>query len=214
MASYPRPTQITPIYNPLNFPSLTDNISLQEGNSLYVQTGTANQIIKGTKRADDFGFTGTGALQWTQPTPGVSTNIAPNITTFNSTFLLPTYTAPVLDSLVARTATQTLTNKTLDSLKVGTNGTTATLVQYGRSTRSGSNPFTLTFPTAFASGTTPTVVFNMEINNSSYLFTSQLMTVSNTNFTYRMYLITIANPSQCTVAGDSHTINWVAYGTA
>ena len=212
MASYPPPTQNTPIFNPDLFPEQNQPITESNANTKYVQTGTATQVVRGMKRFNDLGFTGTGALQWTQPTSGVFTNFAPNITTFNQTFLLPTYTAPTLDTIVGRTAVQTLTNKTLNSLKVGTNGTTATLVQYGRSTRSGTNPFTLTFPTAFSN--TPTVVFNMEINNSSYLFTSQLMSVSTTNFTYRMYLITIANPALCALAGDPHTINWYAYGDA
>lgn len=219
MASYPPPTQNTPIFNPDLFPEQNQPLTEADANLKYIQTSNADQSSGGTKtfsdlRSSDIAFTAPGKpLRWESGSGfGVSRLTPIPSVLFDKSYRLPVDDSVAIEELVGRLSSQVVNNKTLGQLKVGTNGTTATLVQYGRSSRSGTNPFTLTFPTAFSN--TPTVVFNMEINNSSYLFTSQLMSVSTTNFTYRMYLITIANPALCTVAGDPHTINWVAYGNA
>jgi hypothetical protein len=99
----------------VNLPSNSGTLTTTtESDSRYVRTGSVNQTIAGSKRFDDLGFTGTAALQWTQPFPGIYTNLAPpNITSLQHTFVLPTYATPIQDDIVARTATQTLTNKTV-----------------------------------------------------------------------------------------------------
>jgi len=125
--SYPPPTGNTAIFNPDLFSEQNQAITESDANNKFVQTGTATQVVREMKRFNDLGFTGTGALQWTQPTAGVFTNFAPNTTTFNQTSLLPTYTAPTLD--------------------------THTLVQSGTIVQgaSGTSTWIVTFPTSFSS---------------------------------------------------------------
>jgi hypothetical protein len=222
-AQYLPPIQPSvPVYNPNNFPSITDDISIQEGNSLYVQTGTANQSVKGTKTflrldTDDLRIIGDGTpITWVRG-PSLTTvleNQAGN--PFNQIFQFPNYLSPTVDTLVAETNIAVLSGKTLNSFKVGQNGTSTnnTLVQHGRASISGSGSFLITFPTAFAAGTTPTLNVSFAQGNVSFLFVFQLTGVTNTGFTYRQYLITIANPALCGIAGDPHTVHWNAIGTA
>ncbi|MEY3401621.1 MAG: hypothetical protein RLZZ86_1236 [Cyanobacteriota bacterium] len=221
MAQYLPPISNQTIFNPLNFPSLSDDLSVQEANSLYLSLGPASQKANGIKtfnniKADELSLTSATPIVWDNLSFGASSRISPQDNGWNQSFNLPTYPFSSLDTLTANNAIQTLNNKTLGSFKVGANGTATnnSLIQHGRVTQSGSGSFTVTFPTAFALSTTPTVLISYEIGNTSFLFLCQLTAVTRTQFTYRTYLATIANPAQVTTAGDVHTLHWLAIGTA
>lgn len=93
-------------------------------------------------------------------------------------------------------------------LKVGTNGTTHTQLQFGRASNSGgTGEYTITFPVAFSSAPTVSIVAE---RNSGFLFFAQLLGVSTTNFTYRYMFFTVAVPCASYVAADPHTLHWVA----
>lgn len=137
-AQYLPPTQLQPIYNPNNFPSIKDNISIEDGNALYIQTGTANQSSQGIKTFNDlraFNFRinsppfvlGYQPITWADGNGTITSRITPQYNGVNQSFLLPTYGVTTQDTIVAETSNQTLSNKTFNTLKV--NASTGTLLK-------------------------------------------------------------------------------------
>lgn len=216
MTSYNPPDSIVPIFCPTLWPSRDDTYSQIQANQKFVQTGNVNQNISGAKAFTDLQINGDGyALQWNR-SPGVVTTLANTAgNPWVSGFLLPTYGSNVGDTLVANTNQTQLSNKTMMSLKVGINGSTSTLVQHGITVQAGGGTSrTITFPTAFAAGTTPVLQITYVRNDTAYFFTATVLSVNNTSFTYRCAAGTMTNPAQWFLAGDSHDLHWVAIGTA
>ena len=73
----------------------------------------------------------------------------------------------------------------------------------------GTGIFMVTFPFAFAS--TPSVTATLCQGNTTYIFVIQITSITSSTFTYRQYLITYP-ASIVAVAGDLHSINWIAIG--
>jgi hypothetical protein len=221
MAAYLPPTSSNQsIYNPLNFPSLSDDLSVQEGNRLYVQTGTANQNVAGVKTfsrvdTEDLRINGDGfPIIWNRA-PGITTSLANQAgNAFTSGFLFPTYTTNRSDVLVANTNAATLTNKTLGTLQVGTNGSTFNSFQTGTFNIPGGlaalgvYTTTITFPTAFTSQ--PRVLINISsVNavsspNNFILCSSGSITASN-------FILNAVNLNSTTATLFNAPIVWMAF---
>ena len=94
--------------------------------------------------------------------------------------------------------------------RIGPNGTNATMLCYGRTLGQSAGVITVSFGTTFSS--TPTVVCSAERNDTNYIFTYSLLSVSTTNFTYTWHWFSKAVPTGAYASADNHLINWVAIG--
>ena len=210
MSAYNPPESIVPIFNPLLWPSNDTPYSQEQANKRFVQTGTVNQTVKGTKLYDNLGMTGTSPFTWQNGLASI--NLSPQLPIWSTTFRLPLYSTNTLDDIVARTATQTLTNKTLGQLKVGTNGSTMSVVLYGSTniTFSNVNQYgqatqSVSFGTTMPS--TPRIYLTLaNANGGTEVATVfHARSVSTTGFTINgMYFFTTANQT------FTVSINWLA----
>ena len=95
-------------------------------------------------------------------------------------------------------------------VRIGASGTDIPTFRFGNSTNSGSTSYTVSFGYTFTSA--PTVSTVCVRNDTSNQFIIQLLNVTTTNFTYRLVVTSIANPSQTYAGTDSHGIHWIAIG--
>jgi hypothetical protein len=150
---------------------------------------------------------------------GVITCLAPNSQWTDMNYLASTHR---FHSNAVEQVTVTPTGTIIRSgIKIGASGTTANLVQYGKNTavanvgQGSSGTLTVTFPVAFS--TTPIINTSLVVNRTDYFWTHQILSVSATNFTYRVYYSTIGAHSS-TNAGlynggtnDPSELHWTAY---
>jgi hypothetical protein len=60
----------------------------------------------------------------------------------------------------------------------------------------------------------PTISVTYSNGNLAYLFTATVYARDRFGFSYIAYGLNVANPSQCFLAGDPHTLDYIAFGDA
>jgi hypothetical protein len=199
----------------INLPSASGTLlTATESDSRFVQTANVNQTVDGIKTCNRIDITGelrfqTAPLRYFRDTGVLSTVRAPTGNAFQSTFTLPTYTSDSTDNLVAATATQTLTNKTLGVLRVATSGSGITNLRVGSFVTGSPGSNNPIFTVSHGLITTPTQVFAM-VNKAGFAPSNDafIVTVSDWSTTQINFQVTRTDVNSGW--GNSYTVHWMA----
>ena len=129
---------------------------------------------------------------------------------FNVSINLPTYSIDTIgDSLVGAAATQTLTNKTMGSLKVGSNGTTVSNMTFVNFTTGAPGANYPTFTINHNLGEIPT--FASAIVNKTGFSTNDSFLVMVNSWTSTQITFMITRTDANIGRGNSYTVNWMEW---
>lgn len=132
MANYLPPSAITPIYNPSFFPTLTSDLTVSTADLRYVSL-SANQNVNGLKTFTSSAKISNGQSLILTPIsfPAKTSQLVADDVNQDLLFSLPSFPFDASDVLTSVSATHTLFNKTMNTLKVGASGTTYNMFQSG-----------------------------------------------------------------------------------